>query len=51
VPHPMLDRTRFAELDPLRHQMLALPVHQGLTPWHMEQVAHAAREAITAAHR
>lgn len=51
VPHPLLDRRRFAELEPLRHQMLALPVHQGLTPWHMEHVAKAAREAITAAHR
>jgi dTDP-4-amino-4,6-dideoxygalactose transaminase len=51
VPHPLLDRTRFVDLEPLRHQMLALPVHQGLSEWHVEQVAHAAREAITAAHR
>jgi hypothetical protein len=51
VAHPLLDRSQYPELDPLRHQMLALPVHQGLTPWHMEQVAAAAREAITAAHR
>ncbi len=51
VAHPLLDRSQYAELDPLRNQMLALPVHQGLTPWHMEQVAIAAREAITAAHR
>ncbi|GAA0353767.1 DegT/DnrJ/EryC1/StrS family aminotransferase [Actinoallomurus spadix] len=51
VPHPLLDRRRFAELEPLRHEMLALPVHQGLSEWHMEQVAKAAREAIMAAHR
>ncbi|GAA4627125.1 hypothetical protein GCM10023196_038090 [Actinoallomurus vinaceus] len=51
VPHPLLDRHRFAELEPLRHEMLALPVHQGLSTWHMEQVANAAREAIAAAHR
>jgi dTDP-4-amino-4,6-dideoxygalactose transaminase len=51
VPHPLLDRNRFAELEPLRHQMLALPVHQGLSSWHMQQVATTAREAIMAAHR
>jgi dTDP-4-amino-4,6-dideoxygalactose transaminase len=51
VPHPMLDRNRFAELEPLRHQMLALPVHQGLSEWHVQQIAVAAREAIGAAHR
>lgn len=51
VPHPMLDRNRFAELEPLRHQMLALPVHQGLSEWHMHQIVTTAKEAITAAHR
>jgi perosamine synthetase len=51
VPHPLLDRYRFAELEPLRHQMLALPVHQGLSEWHMRQIASAAKEAIPAAHR
>ncbi len=51
VAHPMLDREKYADIDPLRHQMLALPVHQGLSPWHMEQVAIAAQDAITAAHR
>lgn len=49
VPHPMLDRQRFAELEPLRQQMLALPVHQGLSDWHMHKVANAAREAIAEA--
>ncbi len=36
VAHPMLDRNRFAELDPLRQELLALPVHQDLGPWHVE---------------
>ena len=49
--HPLLDRTRYAEIEPLRHQMLALPVHQGLSEWHARHVASAAREAIAAAHR
>lgn len=51
VAHPLLDGSQFEEIGALRHQMLALPVHQGLTTWHMEQVAVAAREAVTAAHR
>lgn len=46
VPHPMLDRGRFAELEPLRAGLLALPVHQGLAPWHMEVVLQAAREVL-----
>jgi dTDP-4-amino-4,6-dideoxygalactose transaminase len=50
VPHPLLDRSAHSELDPLREELLALPVHQGLSEWHMEQVAAAAKEAVTAAH-
>lgn len=46
VAHPLLPRGRFAELDPLRRGLLALPVHQGLGPEHLEAVAAAAREAI-----
>jgi dTDP-4-amino-4,6-dideoxygalactose transaminase len=60
VPHPLLADARrqhpaaeakFRELDPIRHQMLALPVHQGLSEWHMRRVASAARDAVTAAHK
>ncbi len=46
VPHPLLDRTRFAELEPLRHGLLALPVHQALGERHMERVLDAARAVL-----
>jgi hypothetical protein len=46
VAHPLLDRSRFAELDPLRAELLALPVHQDLEPWHTELVAKAACEVL-----
>lgn len=48
VPHPLLDRARFAELEPLRRGLLALPVHQGMDPWHVELVARAAKVALRA---
>jgi perosamine synthetase len=41
--HPLLDRERFPELEPLRRGLLALPVHQGLSNWHMDAVLRAAR--------
>jgi hypothetical protein len=46
VPHPLLDRTRFAELEPARAQLLALPVHQALSARHMERVLEAARAVL-----
>lgn len=46
VAHPLLDRSRFAELDPLRRELLALPVHQDLEPWHVELVADAASRIL-----
>jgi perosamine synthetase len=46
VPHPLLDRARFPELEPLRRGLLALPVHQDLEPWHMRAVARAAKEVV-----
>ena len=46
MPHPLLDRARFAELDPARRELLALPVHQHLEPWHMERVLTAAKAAL-----
>ena len=46
VAHPLLPRGGFAELDPLRAGLLALPVHQELRPEHLEAVAAAARAAI-----
>ena len=42
VAHPLLDEHRFAELAPLRRQLLALPVHQDLEPWHVAMVADTA---------
>ncbi len=48
VPHPLLDRRRFAELEPLREGLLALPVHQAMAPWHVEAVGQAARWALRA---
>jgi hypothetical protein len=46
VPHPVLPRDRFAELNSARHELLALPVHQSLRPWHMERVLRAAKEVL-----
>jgi hypothetical protein len=46
VAHPLLDRERFAELEPLRRGLLALPVHQDLEPWHVELVAGAAKDVL-----
>lgn len=46
VPHPLLDRERFAELEPARRQLLALPVHQALGPDRMEAVLRAAKRAL-----
>ena len=43
VPHPILDRTRFAELEPVRHGLLALPVHQAMREEHVEVVVRAAK--------
>lgn len=45
VPHPLLNRAEHRDLDPLRTELLALPVHQTLSEWHMNQVARAATEA------
>jgi dTDP-4-amino-4,6-dideoxygalactose transaminase len=46
VPHPLLDRSRFAELEPLHSGLLALPVHQALGELHMERVLSAARAVL-----
>ncbi len=46
VPHPLLDRERFAELEPARRGLVALPVHQSLRPEHMEAVLAAAKRAL-----
>ena len=51
VPHPLLDRQRFAELEAIRRGLLALPVHQDLEAWHMERVLRAAKEALRPAGR
>ena len=48
VPHPLLDRTRFAELEPARRELLALPTHHLLEPWHIELVLAAAKGALAA---
>ena len=48
VAHPLLDRRRFGELEPLREGLLGLPVHQDLDPWHVDAVARAARSALSA---
>jgi hypothetical protein len=48
VPHPILPRERFPELEPARQGLLALPVHQSLRPWHMERVLGAAKEVLGA---
>jgi hypothetical protein len=46
VPHPLLDRSRHAEVEPLRRGLLALPVHQALDDWHMDCVLSAAKRAL-----
>lgn len=46
VPHPLLDRERFAELEPARAGLVALPVHQSLRPEHVESVLAAAKSAL-----
>jgi dTDP-4-amino-4,6-dideoxygalactose transaminase len=46
VPHPLLDRERFAELEPARRSLLALPTHQSLGPWQMDRVLEAARAVL-----
>ena len=46
VPHPLLDRDRFAELEPLRAGLLALPVHQALSPAHMAHILRAAKAVL-----
>ena len=43
VPHPLLDRERYAELEPARHGLLALPVHQAMRDHHVALVAAAAK--------
>lgn len=47
VPHPLLDRSRYDELAPLRQGLLALPVHQHLRPAHVDAIAAAAMRALT----
>ena len=39
-------RNRFRELEPARHELLALPVHQSLGDWQMQQVLAAAKAAL-----
>lgn len=46
VPHPLLDRSRFAELEPARRELIALPVHQALGERHVERVLDAARAVL-----
>ncbi|MDQ6749268.1 MAG: DegT/DnrJ/EryC1/StrS family aminotransferase [Actinomycetota bacterium] len=46
VPHPILDRERFSELEALRRGLLALPVHQGLEDWHMDIVLDAVKDVL-----
>ncbi len=46
VAHPLLDRERFAELEPVRRGLLALPVHQGLEDWHMDIVLAAVKDVL-----
>ena len=47
VPHPLLDRTQFAELEPLRRGLLALPVHQQLDEAAIDKVRDAALAALS----
>jgi dTDP-4-amino-4,6-dideoxygalactose transaminase len=46
VPHPVLDRERFAELEPVRRGLLALPVHQAMDERHVEVVSEAAKAVL-----
>jgi perosamine synthetase len=46
VPHPVLDRERFAELEPVRHGLLSLPVHQAMEEHHVEVVLEAAKAVL-----
>lgn len=46
VPHPLLDRQRFSELERARRGLLALPVHQGLEDWHMDIVLAAVKDVL-----
>jgi hypothetical protein len=46
VPHPLLDRAHFAELEPLRAGLLALPVHQALGEREMDRVLTAAKRVL-----
>jgi hypothetical protein len=46
VPHPLLDRRRFSELEAARSELLALPVHQSLGRWQMERVLAAAKQSL-----
>jgi hypothetical protein len=48
VPHPLLDRARHAELEPIRNGLLALPVHQSLRDRHVERVLEAAKAVLLA---
>ena len=49
VPHPILDRDRFSELEPARRGLLALPVHQALEDWHMDIVVGAVKDVVARA--
>ena len=46
VPHPLLPRDEFSELEPARRELLALPVHQLLRDEHVDQVLAAAKAAL-----
>jgi perosamine synthetase len=48
VPHPILDRERFSELEPARQGLLALPVHQAMEDRHVDVVVRAAKAVFTA---
>jgi dTDP-4-amino-4,6-dideoxygalactose transaminase len=48
VPHPVLDRERFAELEPLRRGLVALPVHQAMREEHVDVVLAAAKAVLRA---
>jgi dTDP-4-amino-4,6-dideoxygalactose transaminase len=46
VPHPLLDRSQFPELEVARAQLLALPVHHLLTDEHVAQLRRATVEVL-----
>jgi dTDP-4-amino-4,6-dideoxygalactose transaminase len=46
VPHPLLDRDRHEQLEPLRSELVALPVHQTLRSQDLEAIVAAARRAL-----